>query len=538
MHKVRRLLALFLVALVLFTAACATDKSGSTSGGGGSQATAGAVKPELVVAVGKDNDRLAPAARANVATGYGDANAPVFEPLVVLAPDFSIKPLLATSWEFRAPNTWRFRLRPGVRFHNGAAFDAKAVAYNVTDLWGTDVSLSLGPSSAVVVDDLTIDLTPIKPNLRLVEQLVHPLDGIRAPGTYAGAGDTPESTPTGTGPFKFLSYRTGESLEVERFDGYWGERAKSQRIKFLFLPNTEARMLALQAGRVDAIYDFPREQAGLFAGSKELTTVKSPVGAYDALLLNIKGKEPYDILTDIRVRQAVAAGIDKATIVNNVWKGNAEVMNTVIPAPVLGASASMVKGIAFDLARARRLLDDAGWTVGTDGIRTKAGRRLQLTMLVIAAELQVPMPELVQGQLKTIGVDVKIEVPSDPAVYRERLEKGQGDMFAEVGNQNDGNPIFLGALFTAEPGGFADYAAAFGAGADYDKVFTKAIGSPDTDEVRRLAAQAMKIAVDDIVAVVPIAGISRIWGLRPNVKGFTPHASNVNQRWADVYVTL
>ena len=73
--------------------------------------------------------------------------------------------------------------------------------------------------------------------------------------------------------------------------------------------------------------------------------------------------------------------------------------------------------------------------------------------------------------------------------------------------------------------------------AEYDQNFTKAIQSPDTEEVRRLAAEAMHIAVDTVVAVVPIAGINRIWGLRRNVRGFAPHPSSVNQKWSDVYAT-
>jgi peptide/nickel transport system substrate-binding protein len=536
MSGVRRSRLAITLALVLVVAsACATDKKPRRETGAGTD-----VKPELVIAAGEDASKLEPPQLANVATGYGNANAPVFEQLVTLAPDFSIKPLLATSWEFRAPNTWRFHLRTGVRFHNGAPFDAAAVADNVKRLWGKDDAYSvpaLGPDSATVVDEFTVDLTPRKPNLRLVEQLVHPVLGIQAPGTFAGRGTGHENTPTGTGPFKFESYRERVQLRVTRFDGYWGAKPKTERITFRFLPEDNARVLALEAGQVDAVYDFPREQATQFANDPAFTTIKSPPGGYSALLLNHRGKAPYDILSDLKVRQAVAYGIDKATIVNNVWKGNAEVMNSVIPAPVLGANAGLVKGYPYDRAQARRLLDDAGWAPGADGIRAKAGRRLQLTLVVSEYELQRPAPEFVQSQLKEVGMDVKLETP-DQMAYFARLDQGQGDMFSEIGNQNDANAIFLGALFTGVPGGFGGgYEAAFGAGSDYDKSFTTAIQSPDTEEVRRLAGETMHIAVDTVVAAVPIAGINRIWGLRRNVHGFTPHPSAANQKWSDVYAT-
>jgi ABC-type transport system substrate-binding protein len=109
-------------------------------------------------------------------------------------------------------------------------------------------------------------------------------------------------------------------------------------------------------------------------------------------------------------------------------------------------------------------------------------------------------------------------------------------MFAEVGSQNDGNAILLGALFASEDvEGFPGYATNFGAGADYDQLFAKANGSPDEGEVRHLAAEAMQIAVDRVVAVVPIAGIDRIWGLRRDVEGFSPHPSAVSQKWSEVH---
>jgi peptide/nickel transport system substrate-binding protein len=538
-QMLRRRSVVVLVLLSLAAGACATERRQSSPTDGNRS-----VRDELVVAAGADTSRLEPSAppdpsrpppaAANVATGYGDANAPVFETLVALAPDFTVQPLLATSWEFRAPNTWRFQLRRGVQFHNGEPFDANAVVDNAKRFWTYDATLSIGADSATAVDAYTVDLTPSKPNRRLVEQLVHPLRGIRAPGTVAGSGAAPENRPTGTGPFMFSSYQKGRQLEVVRFDGYWGDKAKTRKITFRFLPDDNARVLALTAGEVDAIYDFPREQASAFANAPDFTTVKSAPGGYAALLLNHRGNPPYDILNDLRVRQAVAYAIDRATIVNNVWKGNAEVMHTLIPAAVLGRHASLIKGYTYDKAEARRLLDDAGWVPGPDGIRVKGGRRLQLTLEVSGNELQRPAPELVQSQLKDVGIDVKLDVPTSAAYY-DMLEEGQGDMFAEIGSQNDANPIFLGALFTAEPGGFADYAGSFGAGAEYDRVFTQAIGSPDTEEVRRLAAQAMQIAVDKVVAVVPLAGINRVWGLRRNVQGFVPHPSSVNQKWSHVY---
>lgn len=518
-----------LIALGLIASGCAT--------GDGAAGDGDAAEQVMVIGAAEDTTEVKPPPEANVAMGYGDANAPVFEPLVRMTPDFTIQPLLATSWEFRAPSTWRFQLREGVTFHNGAPFNAEAVAYTANELWANQDSniLGVGPNSAKVIDEYTVDITTEQPNYRLVEQLVHPSNAIVAPGTHAGPGTTPENTPTGTGPFEFVSYNQSTELVVQRFEGYWGRQPALDQIVFRFIPDDNSRVLALQAGEVDAIYNVPREQAAQVDQDPNLRVVRSGAGAYDALLINSRGQPPYDILRDRAVRQALAHAIDKQTIVRNVWKGNAEVMQTVIPAPVLGQYADLVKGYPYDPGRARALLEQAGWRPGPDGVRMKNGRPLELTMLVVGPELQRPMPELVKAQLKEVGINLEIVVPGDSNIYYERLAAGEGDLFAEVGNQNDANPIFLGAIFTGvQPGGFSDYGKYFGPHGEYDRRFAEAFSTADTEQVRRLAAEAMHIAVDEYVATVPIAGIYRIWGLSERVEGFVPHPSETNQTWQRV----
>lgn len=552
-HRLSRLL-MGLVSLALMATACSTtggrveeaveEAAAPTDAGSTVPAEAGAtaqpaVDQHFLLGAPEDTTELEPAPEANVAMGYGDANAPVFEGLVEMAPDFTIEPVLATSWEFVEPNTWRFELREGVTFHDGQPFNADAVAYTINELWAnTDSNLTnVGPESAVAVDEHTVEVTPTEDNLRFLQQIGHPSKAMIAPGTFAGEGTSPENTPTGTGPFHFVSYNRGQELVVDRNNDYWGEPTQLDRITIRFYPDDTSRVLALQSGEVDAIYDVPREQAPALEAEPELQIARSGVGAYDAILLNSHGEPPYDILQDRRVREALALGINKEAIVENVWRGNAEVMQTLIPAPVLGQYADMVQGHPYDPDRARALLEEAGWTLGDGDIRTKDGRRLEMTMLAWKPELQQPMPELVKAQLEEIGIDLTLDISSDSSIYFDRLGNGEGDLFAEVGNQNDANPIFLGAIFTGvQPGGFGSYGAAFGPEGAYDDAFREAFTTPDTERVRELAATAMHVAVDEYIAAVPIAGIYRIWGLSDRVQGFVPHPSSANQKWDAVWL--
>lgn len=526
-------LAAALCSLLLLTTACATGQEDTESA-----PSLAETDQKLAVGALEDIYVLDPPEDADVAVRY--PNTGVFETLVVMGPDFSIQPLLATEWEFREPGTWRFQLREGVAFHNGAPFNAEAVAYTVNERLGASSRsgrLGIGPGAAQVVDEYTVDISPNASQHRLLEELAHPSRAMVAPGTHPGVGTNPEDTPTGTGPFRFISYDVGETVVVERFDEYWGDGAGVQQITFRFMPDSNSRLLALQAGEVDAVYEIPRQQVSEFEDNPDFTVMRSGVGAYNALMVSVRGPAPYDLLSDLRLRQAVAYGIDKEAVVEDVWGGNAEVMPTMIPANLLGKYADEIEGYPHDPEEATRLLDEAGWVLGTDGVRTKDGRRLELTLVSSgsADEGTNPMPELVQAQLAEIGIELRTEVVGDSNLYSDRLEKGEGDLFNFVGNQEVPNPFFLGSLFTGvQPGGIELYGERFGPGPEFDDVFAMGYASDDRDESLRLAAEAMSIAIDESVSAIPIAGIYRIWALSSDLEGFAPHPSAQTQKWASV----
>ncbi|MGI8642747.1 MAG: ABC transporter substrate-binding protein, partial [Thermomicrobiales bacterium] len=156
--------------------------------------------PSAEVTVGSDEDgyrREEP--RANI--GMYPLNTNIFESLVRLTPDYQVEPLLAESWEFVEPNTFRFKLREGVTFHDGTPFTSEAVVWTMGRIAeaGGGV-LGVDENSTVAIDDLTVEITPARPNLRLIEQLNHPNNSIIAPNTE------PATTRIGTGPFMEVEY--------------------------------------------------------------------------------------------------------------------------------------------------------------------------------------------------------------------------------------------------------------------------------------------------------------------------------------------
>lgn len=488
-----------------------------------------AANQELIVGLASDNFRTDE--RANVGMYYMG----IYDVLVRMTPDYQLIPMLATEWEFVEPNTWRFKLRKDVTFHDGQPFTAAAVKATMDRLAAAGVSTAqLGPDSTQIIDEYTVEITPTAPNRRLLQQLAHPSYSIIAPGS------DPATKPVGTGSFKFVEYVKGERLVIERNAAYWGVVPTLTKITFRFIPDNNTRVLALQAGEIQLAYNVPREVAGALAATDGLKIVTSSVGAYEAIYVNVHGEEPYTIGQDPAVRAALAHAIDKEVIVKDVWLGNAELNASMIPVRILGDAAKIIQGKPHDTAQAKQLLKEAGWADNDgDGILEKDGRPLQLVMVVgyPIPEIHQPLPEIVQAQLREVGIDLKIETTPDTASYEARLELGTGDLWVEIGNQNDANPCFLpGGLFYSKSN-WGAYPRLFAPGAEFDTYLEACQSAVGVDEVKQNAAEAMRVIIDQENIVLPVAGIFNIYGLAQTVQGFSAHPSGVNQRWEEVFLS-
>ena len=499
--------------------------------GGGDTSTSSGANQELNVGFTEDQYVLE---GPDAGLGMYPLNANIFETLTYLTPDYEVKPLLAERWEFKPPNTWRFYLREDVKFHNGEPLNAEAVKEGLFDrlakIEGGSTILA-GPDSAEVVDEYTIDFTPTAKNLRVPEQLVHPSNGVVAPGSDIG------EKPVGTAPFRFVEYLPKERIVVERNPDYWGQRPKLGRITFRFYPDPNARRLALEAGEIDFAYEVPRQEVESLK-DKGLKIETSPVGAYEAMFANIHGEPPYDLLQDTRVREAVAYGIDREALVEQVLDGLATTDQTFVPPSSLEPYASLVKGFSYDPEKAESLLEEAGWEPGADGIREKDGRRLKLTLVsgFPSAEVHRPIPTFVQSQLEEIGIEVEIVERPDTASYQTLIDSGEGDLYLEQGNQNDANPGFLPVLlfYTGGAGASAPYQSLFAPGAEFDRLIAPSLTTADTEKSRRSVAEAMHYIIDEQAVILPLAGIYRIYGMKDTIEGFEPHASFLNVRWNGV----
>lgn len=510
------------VALVL--ALLATACGGGGDGGADPLALPPAgerVDGELRVAAGEDIWPLTGTGPTAKHFAAGELNVGVYEPLLSLAPDFTVRPGLAERWEQRDDGSWRFHLRSGVSFHDGRPFTADDVVWSWTEraLYPSSVAAGLAEGSVVAVDELTVDFRPAEVDNRLPEKLVHPEGAILPRGAHSD-----DQPPVGTGPYRVVEYVPRQRVTVEVFEGYWGDPPAAPRITFLFLPPAESRVQALLDGEVDVAASLDGSGAARVAAAtaEGLRLAEAPPGAVQSLTFHVGGDTGSALAADLAVRRAVSLALDRAAYVAGARAGYGEPGRWLTPPAVLGVAAGAVAAPVFDPARAEGVLEDAGWVRGGDGVRHKGPQRLTLTLIggpgVPAAGL-----DLVRDQLGRVGIEVATKHARDVVTLNEYRARGY-DLELGTANQNDANPAFLvGLRAGGELGaGRADLAGAVEA--------ARLAGS--REEAQQAAAAAVHILVNEDALVLPLATVARVHGLGAGIRMGEVHPSAVNQRWA------
>src|SRR5262245_35597902 len=234
----------------------------------------------------------------------------------------TIHPRLATSYEVMSPTKVRFKLRPGVKFHDGTPFNAAAVKFTFERAFKSDpparwASLAGPIAAAEVVDDLTVDIVTKEPYGPILRSMAMLYVSIVSPTAVQKQGEGFLRAPVGTGPFKFVEWRTNTQIVIERTPDYWGDKAPMDRVVFQVIPEEGARMIALQAGDADMVMFPPTTQLEQFRKDPKYTVHEAPGLRVVYIGLNLK-MPPLD---DVRVRQALLQAVDRKAILDNVVEG-------------------------------------------------------------------------------------------------------------------------------------------------------------------------------------------------------------------------
>ncbi|HSC71537.1 MAG TPA: ABC transporter substrate-binding protein [Candidatus Methylomirabilis sp.] len=347
----------------------------------------------------------------------------ITEPLLTLDEQGKLQPKLATSWKVMSPTKLRFTLRPNVKFHDGTPFNAAAVKFTLDRAFnekpGARWASLAGPfAGAEVVDDLTVDITTKEPYGPSLRSLAMVYVGIVSPTAVKKFGQDYGRNPVGTGPFKFVEWKTNTSITLGRNTDYWGDKALLDRVVFRVVPEEGARMIALRTGEADMVLiPSPAELPALKRDGK--FTVYEVVGGRIIFVGMNVAKPPMD---DVRVRQALLHSVNVSTILENILEGAAVQPRGYLAPTVFGfKDMGLEKLYPYDKAKARALFKQAGWTPGSDGILQKNGQKMSLSWLGSRGRYlkDAEMAEAVQAQLKEVGVDAKLQFLEWGAVFSQ-----------------------------------------------------------------------------------------------------------------------
>ncbi|MCD0450915.1 ABC transporter substrate-binding protein [Actinocorallia sp. API 0066] len=432
-----------------------------------------------------------------------------------------IVPWLAASWEVsKDAKTFTFRLRPGVTFSDGTPLTAQAVKDSfdaVPKLGALAVQATgyvEGYAGTEVVDDLTAAISFKQPNAQFLQATT---TSALAVVSSASAKRTPQERCTdgvvGTGPFVLADYTPNQSATLTRRDDYaWGSSlwkkegaAYLDKLVFTVVPESGVRTGSLTSGQVDAIGRLAQaEEAAIKGAGAGLVGYTIPGIGYN---LGLNSSKP--ALQDVKVRQAVKVAINRKQIVETVFSSGTRPATSVLAENTPGYT-DLSAELAYDSEQAKKLLDDAGWTPGPDGIRTKDGAKLTLkTVWFSNVAVFKPALELLQQQLKDVGIDLaltELQVAQFPAL----LKSGDFDAFWG-GNYNRADPDALRTLYSTKLVNAYRVPAS-----PLDALLDQQAAEPDPARRDGLVAEAQRLIVTNAY-VVPVVDQRTVLGVSGKV---------------------
>ncbi|GGE07188.1 ABC transporter substrate-binding protein [Marinithermofilum abyssi] len=456
----------------------------------------------------------------------------------------NVKPGLAESWEkSKDGKTWTFHLRKGVKFHDGTQFNADAVVWNFErwmnrkDLpkkgddfiyYGSMFGGFKGDKGHVIdsvkaLDEYTVQFRLKKPQGPFLANLGMSPFAIASPKAVEKDPAEFARHPVGTGPFKFESWKKGDSISVVKNENYWQKGLpKLDKIIFKSIPDNSARLTALQSGDIDLMDGLNPDDAKTVEQNDQLQLFKRPPMNVGYLAFNME-KKPFD---NKKVRLAINHAVNKEGLIKSFYADLAEPAKNPMPPSIWGYN-DKVKEYDYDLTKAKQLLKEAGY---------EKGFKVEFWAM---PEPRPYMPdgkkiaEYIQADLKKIGIDAKIVSP-EWQTYLEKTQKGEHEMALLGWTGDNGDPDnFLYVLLDKDNTRIPAQNVAFYKSDKLHDVLIKAQQETDKKKRTELYEKAQEIIHEDapwvpmVYATPPLAAQSYVKGYVPHPKG-TESLENVD----------
>ena len=482
-----------------------------------------AAAAELTIAVSADVTSLDPhylASQPNVNVGWH-----VFDALTHVDERARLIPGLATSWRAVDATTWEFRLRQGVRFHDGAELTAEDVLFSLE----RPLSIAGSPGgfasyvrpivSKEAVDRYTIRLKTAAAYGALPQDLnsIH-IVSKKAAGGAASADFDSGRAMVGTGPFRFVRFVRGSHIELARNDAYWGGKPAWDKATFRILPTDPARTAALLAGDVDMIEHVPSADLGRLRANSALRLAQTVSWrtiffhldqnrAQPPLLTDKAGKPlAANPFMDVRVRRAISKAINRAALAERVLEGLALPTANVVSPPVFGHNPGL-KPEPFDPEGAKKLLAEAGYPNGF-ALTVAAPNNRYINDEQVA--------QAVAQMLARVGIATRVEALPVTAFLTKMRDREYS--FAMLGWGSFSADLALRALAaTVSPEkGYGAWNWSRYSSPRLDQLVEQSLATTDEKKREALAREASAAAANDL-ALIPLYHQIVTWAMKKHL---------------------
>ncbi|QPF73032.1 ABC transporter substrate-binding protein [Roseateles sp. DAIF2] len=466
----------------------------------------------------------------------------VYEGLVNRDEQFRLAPSLALSWQALDARTWRFKLRPGVKFHDGSAFGADDVVFSVERVLQRESQRATqlrGVLGAKKIDALTVDIALAEPDAVLPERfyLIAMMSkawcekhGVTRPQDYNAKQETHAVRQAmGTGPFMLKRYESDVSTQLVAHPDWWGRathRGNLDEVQYQVIQSDATRLAALRSGQVDFVIDPPFQDVGRLRqdpGLKLLET--SDIGtqylAFDQHRAelpgsDVKGRNPFK---DLRVRRAIYHAIDMDLIARQVLRGQALPTGAHLSALVDGALPALEPRLPHDPALARRLLAEAGYPQG-----------FSVNFDCVNVSHRQASCQAITAMLKKVGISANF-VASPSSVFFPKLTQATGSLIEYGWFPSTDAWNALNSLVRTHDG---KTGGAFNAGRysnpRLDELIDGIATEPDLAQRRQRVGEALRLMQQDL-PLLPLYRIKHSWVMKPRVQAVQWPSGVLELRW-------
>ncbi|MCZ2257244.1 glutathione ABC transporter substrate-binding protein [Sporosarcina sp. G11-34] len=529
MSKKGNLKWLFVIvfAMSLVLAACAggsdskgEDKNEDKKESGAETETGG----DLTLAVLSDASSLDPAGSNDVPSSVVQNN--IYETLVNRNDENEIIEGLATEWEAVDDSTYEFKLREGVKFHDGEPFTADVVKANLDRILDAEVAspryfLFEMISNVEVVDEHTVRITTEYPFAPLLAHLSHNGGAMVSPKSieddYAAmkdgkdAGSVISNNPIGTGFFKFESWNPGSEIKLVKNDDYWGEKVHLDSVTFKVIPESTTRNADLERGFVQIADPIQPVEVAEINNSDYATVLQKPSSSLSYIGFNSK-KEPFD---NPKVRQAISMMVNKEEMIEGVYEGFGIPAKGPLAPGIFGFNDD-AKPIEYDVEEAKKLMKEAGYE---DGFKT--------TVWTNDNPQRVDMAIILQNSLKELNIEVAVE-QMEFGTYLDKTAQGEHDMFILGWSNPTGDADYgMYALFHSTQQGDAGNRS-FYENKDVDKLLDEGRREADPDARLDIYNKIQEHLIED-APMVYVHHQEYLVGISNDIEGFSIDTSGIYQ---------